>query len=79
MKSLKDFTFETVASTTRNLELLKISKSAGYFIRCIYVITDNPDINVARVSSRYLNGGHFVPENKVRERYNRAIDLVQNL
>ncbi len=30
-----DFTFETVLSTDRNLELLKRAKVQGYFIRCI--------------------------------------------
>jgi len=31
-----DFTFETVLSTRRNLDLLIRAKEQGYFIRCIY-------------------------------------------
>ena len=34
----KDFTFETVLSTDRNLKLLQKAKSVGYFVRCIYVL-----------------------------------------
>lgn len=34
----KDFTFETVLSTDRNLKLLKRAKDAGYFIRGIYIL-----------------------------------------
>ncbi|MBR3024281.1 MAG: hypothetical protein IKH71_07515, partial [Oscillospiraceae bacterium] len=34
----EDFTFETVLSTDRNLELLRRAKNAGYFIRGIYVL-----------------------------------------
>ena len=48
----KSFTFETVLSTDRNLKLLKKAKAEGYFIRCIYVLTCDSNINVARVKSR---------------------------
>ena len=39
----KDFTFETVLSTDRNLLLLQRAKEKGYFIRGIYVLTCNAD------------------------------------
>ena len=32
-----NFTFETVLSTGRNLNLLKKAKKQGYFINCIYI------------------------------------------
>ena len=47
-----DFTFETVLSTERNLNLLRRAKEIGYFIRGIYVLTSSSDINVARVNVR---------------------------
>ena len=75
----KDFTFETVLSTERNLNLLRKAKEKGYFIRCIYVLTANPDINVARVNAREALGGHGVPEDKVRSRYAKALDLIPEL
>lgn len=34
----------------RNLKLLKKAKAEGYFIRCIYVLTCDSNINVARVN-----------------------------
>lgn len=75
----KSFTFETVLSTERNLNLLKKAKEAGYFIRCIYVITANSQINIHRVKTRFENGGHDVPEDKIRTRYNRCLDLLSEL
>ena len=75
----KDFTFETVLSTDRNLLLLRKAKEQGYFVRCIYVLTSNPDINVARVSAREALGGHGVPEEKIRQRYERALKLIPQL
>ena len=75
----RDFTFETVLSTDRNLLLLKKAKEQGYFVRCIYVLTANADINVARVSARQAMGGHGVPEDKIRSRYSKALALIPQL
>lgn len=61
LEKCKGFCFETVLSTDRNLKLLKRAKDAGFFIRCYYVLTADPQINVARVASRVSAGGHDVP------------------
>lgn len=74
-----DFTFETVLSTDRNLKLLQKAKETGYFVRGIYVLTANVDINVARVQAREALGGHGVPEDKIRSRYSRALALIPQL
>ena len=74
-----DFTFETVLSTDRNLSLLKRAKENGYFIRGIYVLTASSEINIARVKVREASGGHGVPEDKVRSRYDKALALVPEL
>lgn len=75
----KDFTFETVLSTDRNLKLLQLAKGEGYFIRAIYVLTADPNINVARVTSRVSTGGHGVPEDKTKSRYTKALALIPQL
>ena len=74
-----DFTFETVLSTDRNLKLLRRAKENGYFVRGIYVLTSNPDVNVVRVNVRESLGGHGVPEEKIRTRYYRALKLIPQL
>jgi len=74
-----DFTFETVLSTERNLVLLKKAKENGYEIHCIYVLTCNADINVARVRGRVHEGGHDVPERKIRSRYVKALKLLPEI
>lgn len=75
----ESFTFETVLSTERNLLLLKKAKDKGYFIRCIYVLTSNPQINVLRVKSRFALGGHDVPADKILSRYSKALKLIPKL
>ena len=75
----KSFTFETVMWTDRNLNLLKKAKEQGYFIRCIYVLTADVNINIFRVESREAVGGHGVPEDKIRLWYKKALNLIPQL
>ena len=75
----EDFAFETVLSTSRNLELLREAKQRGYFIKCYYMLTADPAINVARVKLRAMSGGHDVPTDKIIKRYYRACKLLPEL
>ncbi len=75
----QSFTFETVMSTDRNLKLLIKAKEKGYFIRCIYVLTNDVNINIMRVRSREALGGHGVPEEKICSRYKKALNLIPEL
>ena len=79
LEEKQDFTFETVLSTDRNLELLRRAKEAGYEIQAVFVLTCSSDINVRRVQERVRNGGHDVPEEKIRSRYIRSIKNLAKL
>jgi predicted ABC-type ATPase len=43
-----------------------------------FVTTADPDINVARVRSRVAQGGHDVPEDRIRDRYTKSLELMYN-
>lgn len=79
VENMEDFCFETVMSTDRNLKLLQKAKHKGYFIRCYYILTADPFINVCRVRSRVQEGGHDVPEDKIVSRYEKALALVKDV
>ncbi len=79
LKAHKDFTFETVLSTDRNLDLLREAKEQGYEIHAVYVLTCDPSINVERVRSRVNAGGHDVPEDKIISRYKRSLRNISRL
>ena len=79
IEQMSEFCFETVLSTERNIKLLEKAKQKGYFIRCYYILTADPMINVLRVKSRVEAGGHDVPEEKIITRYDRALCLVKDL
>lgn len=48
-------------------------------MRCYYVLTVDPMINVQRVKFRVASGGHSVPEDKIIDRYDRALELVKEV
>lgn len=75
----RDFTFETVMSTDRNLKLLEKAKEAGYYIESVFVLTDSPYVNVTRVETRALDGGHDVPVDKIISRYAKSLGLLPRL
>ena len=79
LKTRKDFTFETVLSTDRNLELLRQAKELGYEIHAVFVLTNNPRINVRRVKARVEAGGHDVPEEKIISRYEKSLRNLSQL
>ena len=69
----QSFTFETVLSSPRNSKLLKMAKRCGYWIEVVFVLTHDVEINVNRVKNRVKNGGHDVPEDKIRSRYKKSL------
>ncbi len=70
------FTFETVMSHISKVEFLREAKRKGFKTYLYYVSTIDPVINISRVQYRVQNGGHDVPELKIRERYYRSMDLL---
>jgi predicted ABC-type ATPase len=75
----RSFTFETVLSTERNLDLLIRAKAAGFHIESVFVMTADPELNVFRVKSRELSGSHSVPPDKIRGRYTKALANISKL
>ncbi len=70
------FTFETVMSHISKVDFLREAQKQGFKTYLYYVATVDPDINIGRVHYRVNTGGHTVPEQKIRERYYRSLDLL---
>ena len=64
---------ETVLSTDKYRRLVTMAKQTGHQFQLIYVMLDDPERNVDRVSTRVANGGHPVPANKIHARYHRSL------
>ena len=75
----RDFTFETVLSSPRNVELIRSAKDSGYQVEVVFVLTSDPQINVARVADRVRKGGHDVPKDKIVSRYYKSLNNLAEL
>lgn len=69
------FATETVFSHPSKLDLVRHAIDAGYLVS-LHVLLVPVELTTARVESRVLDGGHRVPPDKVRERYERLWPLV---
>jgi len=77
MESSKDFSTETVMSHSGKVDLLRLAQERGYRTYLYYVATEDPEINVFRVAQRVREGGHDVEEKKIRQRYVKSLNLIQ--
>lgn len=75
----QSFCFETVLSSDHILKLLQQAKEQGFFIQAFIIVTADPDINVLHVKSRKMEGGHDIPEDRIRIRYQRSLANVKEL
>lgn len=75
MATGRSFITETVFSHESKLELISDAVSMGYIVH-LHAILLPVDVTVARVAERVGLGGHDVPEQKIRERYDRLWGLV---
>lgn len=79
IKAKSDLTFETVLSSKYKMDILRKSRDEGYFIKCVFVLTADPKLNVARVESRVMQGGHDVDREKVKTRFYKSLANIKEL
>ena len=73
-----DFAFETTLGGQTISTLLHEALAAGMEVRMWFVGLTSPDLHVARVRSSVARGGHDIPEEKIRECYDRSrINLIE--
>ena len=73
---VRQFTIETVLSDYRKLDYIHLAKKLGYRIYLYFVSTKDVEINIRRVAQRVAQGGHDVPEEKIRKRYDKSLGLL---
>jgi predicted ABC-type ATPase len=77
LEARKSFVTETVFSHPSKLDLIMRAKDLGYRVMTFHIGVDHPDLSVARVTERIREGGHPVPEDKIRARYDRSGPLIR--
>jgi len=80
IKNRLDFVFETTLGGNTIPRLLAEAAKSGIEILVWYVGLESPELHVERVAARVLRGGHPIPEEMIRQRYERSrLNLVQLL
>ena len=77
LEAKKSFVSESTFSHPSKLSLIQDAKEAGFHIKVYHVNVSSPDLSVARVAHRVNQGGHNVPEEKIRERYERNQSIIR--
>lgn len=67
---------ETVLSTTKYRSVVTEVLAAGGRCFLIYVALNSPELSAQRVRRRVAEGGHDVPAEKLRERWERSLKML---
>ena len=75
-----DYNFETTLGGNTIPRLLEKAADSGSAIRIWYIGLSSLELHIERVRARVEKGGHDIPEEKIRERYDRSrLNLVRLL
>lgn len=75
-----NFTQETTLSGKRTLRTIISAREKDYYIRLYYVGISSADESLIRISNRVRKGGHDIPAEDVKRRYDKRFeDLVKVL
>jgi predicted ABC-type ATPase len=83
IKEKLDFVFESTLGATTIPSLLSQAAAQGIEIHVWFVGLESPEMHIARVRRRVSRGGHSIPEEDIRRRYERSrlnlIELIPQL
>ncbi len=68
------FTQETTLSGGKTLRTVLSARQKDYHIRLYYVAVGTADESLSRISNRVRKGGHDIPAEDVRRRYNKRFE-----
>ena len=74
LKRNQDFAIETTLATRSLLTIAKEAQRQGYTVTLLYFWLNSPELAIERVRARVEAGGHDIPEETVRRRYQVGID-----
>lgn len=67
---------ETVLSSDKYRKLVVRARERGFEVRMIYVLLGTVERQIARVRGRVAEGGHDVPEDRIRARRTRSFEQL---
>lgn len=74
-----DVVLETTLATRSHAVRIRDWKAAGYRVDLIYLRLPDADASVARVAHRVERGGHGIPEETLRRRFDLSLDYLETV
>lgn len=68
------FSMESTLSGNSIIQRMKNAKQNGFYVQLNYIGVNSVDINLERVNARVRNGGHWIAEETIRERYKISLE-----
>ena len=72
----EDFCIETTLATRSLLKMARSAQRKGYYVTVLYFWLNSPDIAIQRVAARVQAGGHDIPEETIRRRYQMGLNYL---
>ena len=79
MMSKTTFAIETTLSTRSYVSLIKRAHRAGYQVELIFFWLSSAEVAIQRVAKRVAEGGHNIPQDVIRRRYDAGIRNFFNI
>ena len=73
LEAKEDFAIETTLATKIYVNLIKRAQQKGYQVTLLFFWLNSPDLAVKRVYNRVREGGHNIPEEVIRRRYESGL------
>jgi predicted ABC-type ATPase len=69
-----NFAFETTLASRTFAPWIAGLKKAGYHFHLFFVWVPSAEVSIQRVRERVVQGGHGIPEETIRRRYQRGLE-----
>ena len=69
-----DFGIETTLATRTLLKMVAEAQEKGYSVTVLYLWLNSPELAIQRVRTRVSTGGHNIPEDTIRRRYQKGLE-----
>jgi len=79
MKNNVDFAFETTLASKSYVKYILEAQARGYMVTLVFFWLNSPELAIERVKTRVISGGHNIPEDIIRRRYNAGINNLSRL
>jgi predicted ABC-type ATPase len=73
------FSFETTLSGRGYARQIPQWRQAGYFVKLYFLTLPSAEMAISRVAARVRQGGHHIPEDVIRRRFDAGLKLLQHV